>query len=148
VSHPTPRWRAPHEAGGPAPTPRIHVRQGDLLLVAIDPDELPATTVTVPRRQGRIVLAEGEATGHAHVVRAPGARLLEARPEEDRVEAGVAGRAGTFPAARFLVVPVPFELTHEEHAAIALPGGAYRVVLQREYLPAELEASRWQTVRD
>ncbi len=44
--------------------PRGLIRQGDLLLVPIA--ELPERVELV--RRGRLVLAEGEATGHAHVV--------------------------------------------------------------------------------
>ena len=41
-------------------------RQGDVLVVPVD--EIPTGLKKVPREQGRLVLAHGEATGHAHVV--------------------------------------------------------------------------------
>ena len=47
-----------------AEVPRGLIRQGDLLLVPIA--GLPEGADRV--RSGRLVLAEGEATGHAHVV--------------------------------------------------------------------------------
>jgi hypothetical protein len=41
-------------------------RQGDVMLVPVK--EIPDGLVEVPRENGRIVLAHGEATGHAHVI--------------------------------------------------------------------------------
>jgi hypothetical protein len=89
-------------------------RQGDVLLIPItNPiDGKGARTLDVGRR---IVLAHGEATGHAHVV----------------VGRDLALHAiGGFD---YLTVPSPAELRHEEHGRILLPPGRYRVVRQREY---------------
>jgi hypothetical protein len=74
-------------------------RQGDVLLTetVLTPEQL-AQAVEVPRENGeRLVLALGEATGHAHTVRTPGVKLLE------------------LDGVRFLHVPPgqPFELRHE-----------------------------------
>jgi hypothetical protein len=41
-------------------------RQGDLLTVAVR--QLPKGCVAVPREHGKIMLAHGEATGHAHAI--------------------------------------------------------------------------------
>ena len=93
-------------------------RQGDVLLIPVQ--EIPKRARAVEREGGRVVLAHGEATGHAHAIQAPGARLFS--------DGG----------SRFLEVPAEgATLAHEEHAAIPLPGGAYRVVIQREYSPEE-----------
>ena len=40
------------------------------------------------------------------------------------------------------------QLIHEEHATIDLPPGAYRVVIQREYVPAPLPENAWRRVVD
>ncbi len=40
------------------------------------------------------------------------------------------------------------QLIHEEHATIDLPPGAYRVVIQREYEPAQIAANAWRRVVD
>jgi uncharacterized protein (DUF952 family) len=40
-------------ASGPV-TPGTHFRQGDVLLLAIDPDALPEEVRTVPRKGGRV----------------------------------------------------------------------------------------------
>jgi hypothetical protein len=52
------------------------------------------------------------------VVSAPSAQLLADPDQVDR---------------RFLLLAAGALLTHEEHAPIPLPAGAYRVVRQREY---------------
>lgn len=94
-------------------------RQGDVLLVPVA--KIPAKLTPVERQGGRLILALGEATGHAHAV-------LDAECELVRG-----------PVTRFLSVgEAGATLSHEEHAPIKLPAGAYRVVLQREYSPEEI----------
>src|SRR3954453_10783779 len=46
---------------------RMLYRQGDVLIARID--EVPEDLEAVPRDKGRVVLAYGEVTGHAHAVR-------------------------------------------------------------------------------
>ena len=81
-------------------------------------------------RHGRLVLAEGEATGHAHAIAEPDAREFRVGDE------------------RFVLVRSAAQLIHEEHATIDLPPGAYRVVIQREYAPAPLPENAWRRVVD
>jgi hypothetical protein len=115
-------------------TPGTHFRQGDVLLLAVDPDDLPEKVRTVPREGGRVVLAEGEVTGHAHAIHSPAATLL---------------RAGTgAEASRFLRTSARVHLVHEEHAAIALPEGLYSIVIQREYVPPEISPVAFRRVVD
>jgi len=96
-------------------------RQGDVLVVPIDRTELPDGLVPAPRdRGGRLILARGEATGHAHVATGEGLTLLCLPDDLD---------------AMFLHVRVYGRVTHEEHGPIALPLGYYRIVRQREYVP-------------
>jgi hypothetical protein len=96
-------------------------RQGDILLTPVTDDQLSERMRPLPRdARGRLVLASGEATGHAHVVVAPDAALLADPAEIDR---------------RFLRIVTESLLVHEEHAPIPLPPGLYRVVRQREYTP-------------
>jgi hypothetical protein len=79
-----------------------------------------------------VVLAEGEATGHAHAIADPGALLFEGDGEE-----------------RFLELVEAAMLTHEEHETIVLPPGAYRVIRQREYTPEPSSSdARWRYVAD
>ena len=93
-------------------------RQGDVLLIRVRmPSQTRRLLRPVPRRDGRVVLAYGEATGHAHVIDSPRAELLESRD----------GRT-------YLGLDEVSALTHEEHGAIRLEPGFYRVVRQREYV--------------
>jgi len=91
-------------------------RQGDILLEAVA--DIPPTARSRKAGGGRIILAEGEATGHAHTVASAEARLHD--------DAGV-----TYLEVREALAM----LTHEEHATIELPRGNYRVIRQREYSP-------------
>jgi hypothetical protein len=91
-------------------------RQGDVLVVPVK--GIPARAKPVGRDRGRIILAHGEATGHAHAIVSDEAELLAAG--EGRY-LRVRGAGAT--------------LSHEEHRAIPLPPGEYRVVIQREYRP-------------
>jgi len=99
-------------------------RQGDVLVVPVSENKVPAGLVPAPRdRSGRMVLAYGEATGHAHVVTGEGLSLL-CLPDDLE--------------AMFLHVRVYGRISHEEHSAIGLPAGYYRVVRQREYVPGSI----------
>ena len=92
-------------------------RQGDVLVKRIA-GPLPEGATEVPRENGRVVLAHGEATGHAHAIReratmfrddAMGRMLLD-------IPAGA---------------PAPLE--HDEHSTIPLPAGLYEVVRQVQW---------------
>lgn len=91
-------------------------RQGDVLLMQID--AMPASAEESELEGGRIILAHGEVTGHAHAVDAAMAKIFADR-EIRFLQVGENGA----------------DLVHEEHATIALAPGVYRVVRQREYLP-------------
>ena len=95
-------------------------RQGDVLIRQIDNIPSKANDVTP---EGRIVLAHGEVTGHAHALAEGCAR-----------EFSLTDAAGA--VRRFLaVVSKGAEVLHEEHAPIPLPPGFYEIVQQREYTP-------------
>lgn len=108
-----------------SPTVPFHVRQGDVLVVRID--AMPAGVRERRRAGGRVVLAEGEVTGHHHAiadtVEAPAAAIYD-DPQD----------ASGF----YLRVGSPTGLVHEEHARIELAPGDYRVVRQREYTPTAI----------
>ena len=99
-------------------------RQGDVFIERVD--ALPTTTTPKPRDRGRVVLAYGEVTGHAHAIDSALAELFEERD------------GGTL----YLRVDGPVDLTHEEHAPIALAPGVYRITHQREYSPSEIRRVR------
>jgi hypothetical protein len=98
------------------------VRQGDVLLLPVA--ELPAHRAERVASGPRIVLAEGEATGHAHVVLGS-AYLVRSTGTPSTREAGLT----------HLVVEEPASLVHDEHEAIGLLPGVYQVRRQREYVP-------------
>jgi hypothetical protein len=108
--------------------PTRQLRQGDVLLVPAE--TVPEGALSVRRDAGRVVLAYGEVTGHAHAIRSSAARLLEVDTE------------------RYLVTTDEVTLEHEEHGPIAVAPGTYRVVIQREYVPAEIEPASFRWVAD
>lgn len=97
-------------------------RQGDVLVVATD--TIPPQVSKASREQGRIVLAHGEVTGHAHAILDRDADLYHAPDLEDRFLRVLADGG--------------VDLVHEEHDTVHLPAGDYRVTIQREYQPGEL----------
>jgi hypothetical protein len=94
-------------------------RQGDVLLLPVD--KLPESLEPIDGENGAIVLARGEATGHSHVIRG-GQAMLFRDPKLAAIFMQVKGNA-------------PVLLEHEEHGAIPIPVGNYRVLRQREYSP-------------
>lgn len=98
-------------------------RQGDLLFISTD--KIPETAKKVRRVKGRIVVALGEATGHAHAIADRHADLYELIDSADVAEMRV----------RFLHVDAEVALVHEEHHTVTLPPGDYEVRRQREYTP-------------
>lgn len=101
------------------------IRQGDVQLQPVP--ALPAGCIEVPPDGGRIVLALGEVTGHAHAIydhAASKARLWRSGDGE-----------------RYLEVTRPATLRHEEHAAHALAPGIYWLPRQVEY------TTDWTAVR-
>lgn len=119
-----------HRSSDPVPpsTPvPLSFRQGDVLLVEVPqvPEEAEPEA-----RSGRIVLAEGEATGHAHAIHERDARTF------------------THEGERFLLTRSRAQLVHEEHGPIEVPEGAWRVVIQREYEPTPDAERQWRQVID
>jgi len=96
----------------------MQYRQGDVWIENVD--EIPAGAKPVRSKNGRLVLAAGEATGHAHSLSARSGRLREV--------------AGTI----YLLLLRRALLEHEEHGKIELPPGKYLVRRQREYHPEEI----------
>lgn len=101
-------------------------RQGDVLIVPLAEDAVPAAAHTARGEsrdsRGRLVLALGEVTGHAHAIPGPGTLIREA---------SVFGPL-------LLHLPTGGRVVHEEHAPIALPKGWFRVIRQREYVPGSV----------
>ncbi len=111
----------------PNPPVPLSFRQGDVLVIEVD--AIPEDA-TAEARSGRIVLAEGEATGHAHAIHERDARTFTYRGE------------------RFLLTKSKAQLIHEEHGPIEVPAGAWRVIIQREYEPSLASDRQWRQVVD
>jgi hypothetical protein len=136
--------------------------QGDVCLFRIPAGMAVDTTEEIEPRGGRLILAEGEVTGHHHAI-GLGKYLPQpaqfhdagmARELDAKVQAGTAKmyqakptvtalvRAGELTTDRLaigvlVVEGAPVSLTHDEHDAITIPPGAYYVGNQREWDAAE-----------
>lgn len=102
-------------------------RQGDVLVerVAVTHIETPE-----PREKGRVILAHGEVTGHAHAIAAPRAK----KTKFETVDA----QGAPLMVSQLEIEQAVALLEHEEHSTIALEPGSYRVTRQREYSPREI----------
>ena len=96
----------------------LFFRQGDVGLKAT---ALPNGS-TRKEVKGRLVLAWGEVTGHAHAF---DVATVEAGNVECYEKDG----------KTYLRVVNPSDLKHEEHAPHTIPPGDYEVFIQREYTP-------------
>ncbi len=94
-------------------------RQGDVLIARTSAHKHGEQ---VPRDGGRVVLAYGEMTGHAHAITDDGAELYERDAALGERFLRVLAEGGV-------------QLLHEEHATLTLPKGDYIVRGQREYAP-------------
>jgi hypothetical protein len=99
-------------------------RQGDVLLRRVE--SVPDNVTPVPRENGRIVLAHGEVTGHAHAILDEAAELVRTAETNQRF-LKIMNASGV-------------QLQHEEHATITLPPGTYEVIRQREYTSRDMPA--------
>lgn len=100
-------------------------RQGDVLIISTKGSK---AGTKCPRENNKVVLAYGEATGHAHAIASKSADLYNLPDTQDRL-LRVRGKK---------VVA----LLHEEHAPIEIPPGEYIVRRQREYYPEEIHNVR------
>jgi len=112
-------------------------RQGDVFLERIAAP--PKTGKPIPRESGRIVLAHGEATGHAHVIEHRKARLLDIDREDhtavgDEVWANVIGILRANGQKLTLKHDCPGQ-AKPDHDTIPLPPGDYAVITQLQYTP-------------
>ena len=115
------------------------IRQGDVQLQPVA--KLPADCTEIPNDKGRIVLAYGEVTGHAHAIADHIARRdMNPVAAAEIAEAAIA-RAKLWRAPngeRYLEVKEPVTLRHEEHTAHTLNPGIYKLPTQVEYVAPEL----------
>lgn len=89
------------------------LQQGDVLLKSVK--KIPAGTKKVKRQERGWVLAEGEVTGHAHVIDEDIDLILD--------------EAGTM----FMSNDAPVTIKHEEHKHITVPAGNWEIGIVKEY---------------
>lgn len=98
-------------------------RQGDVLIQRVN--DIPAGLLPVDRDQGRVILAYGEMTGHAHIILDDAVSMFAPADVDEMTD-------------RFLRVEAECAVLHEEHDTITLAPGAYVVRRQREYTSADM----------
>lgn len=107
----------------------MQLRQGDILVERVEGLPHGAEAPVLRNPHGPIMLAEGEESGHAHRVETEGAASF--LPAE---------LSAADPTRGWLAVAAEAQLVHDEHGALDLPPGTYRVVQQRRYDPRRDEA--------
>lgn len=112
------------------------IRQGDVLLVRMTKSAITDKHREIPREKGRVILAIGESSMHAHVFRDPGVCMLRSEGIGDAVVT-VADLCDLVTEGGEPAPGVP------RHAPIAVPPGTYRLVIQREWAGEEV-----RTVQD
>lgn len=91
----------------------MQIQHGDILIWSVD--QIPQRAKQIARKEGKLILAEGEATGHNHVITAEPAILWELNGD------------------LYLEVTEPVAITHEEHKPLDIPTGIYQVGRVKEY---------------
>lgn len=86
-----------------------NIQQGDIFLERIN--DIPKGAKFIRKDK----IAFGEITGHSH--HAKGVMVMEKEGQE------------------YLDVPSDNKITHEDHPAIDLPKGKYKIRIQQEYFP-------------
>jgi hypothetical protein len=130
--------------------------QGDVLLFQLPAAFTLGRSDRIPPRDGKLILAEGELTGHHHAIwfnppmfRDDGlARAMEAQNQSAPaalyrdddlvrrlVEHGLLTEGSL--CVGFLVVEAPVLLRHQEHDPVRIPAGLYYVGRQREFHAGE-----------
>lgn len=106
----------------------MQFRQGDIFLEKIDSiqDCEPSKKNSIEGEEvdNSIILALGEATGHAHALRNIDGKAILMKDKNSE--------------NYFLMVLKECDLTHEEHSKIQLPIGNYKVIRQRQYTPNKI----------
>ena len=114
------------------------IRHGDVILVQVD-DFDPSSTWREPEFQEEtdVTLAEGEITGHSHVL------TVNYSDEPMLVSEDV---SASFGKAWFLDIPdCGATLTHEEHSTAPIEGGKWIAYQQREAWSDTRSRSGWNT---
>lgn len=112
-------------------SPPKQYRQGDVLIEEVR--ALPGKLKPPTKENGRVILAHGEVTGHAHEISPPKLATLHEMEEAVRLLGDTDGAEAMTRTA--LLVKKAAKVVHQEHSTIPLPPGEYVVTRQREYSP-------------
>ena len=88
------------------------IQQGDVLFKKVS--VIPNDAKVIKRQNRGYVLAEGEVTGHAHVIKS-GVKLYESNN------------------IKYLKNDNSVEVNHEEHHAVNIPEGVWEINIVKEY---------------
>jgi hypothetical protein len=94
----------------------LRIRQGDVLFTRVK--KIPKGARQYREKK---ILAYGEVTGHSHAVATADSGFAEVMDIEGYGTVLVSDRG--------------ISIVHEEHGAVEIPAGIYRVDIQREYTP-------------
>lgn len=104
------------------------IRQGDIPVFLV-PVKVPRGSKQEEPKNGKLVVAEGEVTGHLHAIdvkKFPSATLFIGK--DNRM---------------FFGSTEPVEMTHDEHGTVTIPapppGKVWEIKRQREYFPEEIK---------
>lgn len=114
-------------------------RQGDVVLVRIS--KMPDGVSPIPRENGRVVVAHGEVTGHAHAISEKHVRQFRATvntPSPLREDMKLRADGQVAPITYLEVTGKPCILKHDEHSPIEIRPGVYEVRRQREYVRGQI----------
>ena len=89
------------------------IQHGDVLLRRVS--RLPAGVIPVDRKDGVLVIMDGELTGHKHTVAEKEANLWE------------------FDGELYIESTAPVTIKHEEHKSLEIPPGIYQIGQVKEY---------------
>jgi hypothetical protein len=98
---------------------KLKYRQGDVLIFEVD--NLPPVIEHEMKAKQEVVLAEGEVTGHRHLLVADPETKVEIAHDGVGFYLKVSGGKAT--------------IRHEEHKPITLAPGNWRIKIQQEYDP-------------
>lgn len=102
---------------------RNFLQQGDVLIKSIA--DFPEGLIRVKSQGGRLILAEGEATGHVHAIaEAPSIELFE---KDDIL---------------YLKNSIKALVEHEEHGEVVVPPGLWEIDKVKEYDHFDEESRR------
>jgi hypothetical protein len=103
--------------------------QGDLLVERV-PDVTPSGTFVMPGADGEVVLLDGELTGHRHSIFDRVTMFRDDALAQDIPSGLYVGHVKVEGATA--------RVQHQEHTALSLPPGTYRVRRQRELEPQDV----------